>query len=322
MIKMKIIDNNKLLDDCKLSKDIIFLDIETTGFSPKKDSIVGFSCASHFSQNKARFTQYFSFEEKAVIEKLLEALIGKNEIVTFGGDKFEFKFIESKLEKYDINFSFKDFILNDIQKSFKVFSKYFDLKENNRAYIENKFNLNKKNSYDMNSIARVLKFKPKNKKTKDKNQADEILFEKQSIDVDDIRGQALLELSKHSEEEIITLIALYDVLDNFKCSHSLEIKKNTHLILDEYDLIGDRLQLVFRADSYRKKAVYYNADFSEISIYKNRIIFTLYIKKISAYDCLSIAYETDCGYIPLIIDNEIIFENINYLISKYKDYLV
>lgn len=85
-------------------KEYVFLDIETTGFTPANSQLYLIGCA-YFSENSWKQTQWFAEnfgEETAVLEGFLSFLPQDVSLVTFNGDQFDIPYLKQKLRQFSL----------------------------------------------------------------------------------------------------------------------------------------------------------------------------------------------------------------------------
>lgn len=300
---------NKILKNQNIDKDTVFLDIETTGFSAEKDRIIGFSLCKYYGENCGMLYQNFFADEKILISEFFNLILGKEKIITFSGENFEKKFIRFKLAKYKNQskefekFSelFDQMIFTDLQEQCRCFAKYFDFKNFSRSEIEKNLNLQKSELYDMKNIISSVR-KKDDKEIKSK-------------------------LISHSYEEIITMIGIYDKLNEFKNNHRIKLDENMSnidisFILEKYQVENEKLTLIFTGSQKYKLACYSLQNGDSLRLKNDYMEMSLYVSNISYNEKTALVYELEDGYLPLIISGDIIYENIAYLLQKYKQHLI
>lgn len=91
-----------------ISKDICFLDFETTGLSKQNDTLMCIGVAT-LKDSHLLLEQWLienNKEEIALLYTLMETLPQFNRIYTYGGKHFELPFLTTKLEAYNLGTSF------------------------------------------------------------------------------------------------------------------------------------------------------------------------------------------------------------------------
>lgn len=85
-------------------EEILFLDIETTGFLSSSSSIYIIGCA-YFSEGNWIIKQFFANdpdEEKSVLEAFFDFAKNYSFLIHFNGNTFDLPFINAKAQKYDL----------------------------------------------------------------------------------------------------------------------------------------------------------------------------------------------------------------------------
>lgn len=89
------------------NKDVLFYDIETTGFHRTRTRLymIGYI---YFENNKWYVEQHFADEfqdEKPLLKAFIELTKAKNLLISFNGDSFDLPYLKAKLERYCIRTS-------------------------------------------------------------------------------------------------------------------------------------------------------------------------------------------------------------------------
>jgi hypothetical protein len=272
-----------------LENNRIFLDIETTGLSPVDNEIVVISYASYFNDKKCKIVQLISQDiqndEKTLINQFITDTLGSKILLTFNGDEFEEKFLSEKMKKYKMDFKF-DF--SSLKSNIRHFGKYLKINSFSRENIENYFNISKERYYDIHKIVKSMK--------------------KNSIVSDD--------LIEHSKEEIKTLIEIHLAFDKIKkCKKS--IIKGDNFYLDDFDIVGDIVNLQFITSKKYSYSEFFLENGEKLTLDSDKVILTIVAKNLEKGENSMIIYETDKEYLPLFINDDIIFENIFFILGLY-----
>lgn len=275
-----VLENNKL-----------FLDIETTGLSPVDNEIVVISYASYFNDKKCKVVQLISQdiknEEKTLINQFITDTLGSKILLTFNGDEFEEKFLSEKMKKYIMDFKF-DF--SSLKSNIRHFGKYLKIASFSRENIENYFNISKERYYDMHKIVKSMK--------KD--------------------STVSADLIEHSKEEIKTLIEMYLAFDKIKKGKKAIIKGDS-FYLDDFDIVGDIVNLQFITSKKYSYSGFFLENGEKLTLDSDKVILTIVAKSLEKSEDSMIIYETDKEYLPLFINDDIIFENIFFILGMYTD---
>ena len=272
-----------------LENNRLFLDIETTGLSPIDNEIVVISYASYFNDKKCKVVQLISQdiknEEKTLINQFITDTLGSKIFLTFNGDEFEEKFLSEKMKKYKMDFKF-DF--SSLKSNIRHFGKYLKISSFSRENIENYFDISKERYYDIHKIVKSMK--------------------KESIVSDD--------LIEHSKEEIKTLIEMYLAFDKIKKRKKAIIKSDS-FYLDDFDIVGDIVNLQFITSKKYSYSEFFLENGEKLTLDSDKVILTIVAKSLEKGENTMILYETDKEYLPLFINDDIIFENIFFILGMY-----
>ncbi len=261
-IKNKI-HRDKLNKNINICRDTCFFDIETTGFSRKKD-IVYLIGILYFDKEEDSWViaQYFANnlkDELKVIEEASQFLMSFHRIVNYNGNTFDIPFINSKLKSFGFSFTL------DIKKSIDLYS----IIRKNKDILQLK-NLKLKSIEQYLGIYREDIYSGK----------DCINFYKDYILSKDKRLKE--RLLAHNFQDLYYLVDIMDILDIIKQKKSFEIVRKDEIIafLLE-DIEQSKASLVFkgRIKGLDGKFIYYGNNFNLIIEDPNKFKITIYTKK-------------------------------------------
>ncbi len=272
-----------------LENNRLFLDIETTGLSPVDNEIVIINYASYFNDKKCKIVQLISQDiqndEKTLINQFITDTLGNKILLTFNGDEFEEKFLSEKMKKYKMDFKF-DF--SSLKSNIRHFGKYLKISSFSRENIENYFDISKERYYNIHKIVKSMK--------------------KESIVSDD--------LIEHSKEEIKTLIEIHLAFDKIKKGKKAIIKSDS-FYLDDFDIVGDIVNLQFITSKKYSYSEFFLENGEKLTLDSDKVILTIVTKSLEKGENSMILYETDKEYLPIFINDDIIFENIFFILGMY-----
>lgn len=119
-------------------QELLFFDIETTGFSGDYHQVYLIGCV-YFQGETARFIQWFADSKNAeseVIESFFAFLSHYRTLVHFNGDTFDIPFIEKRCHALGLSHDFSDVESIDIYKRIKPYKKYLGLENLKQKSIE------------------------------------------------------------------------------------------------------------------------------------------------------------------------------------------
>lgn len=283
-----MIVNEKFLD-YSLADNICFIDIETTGLS-KDDNIVMISYAKYFNEKKCKLVSLISEDvkkdEKNLILEFFNFIIGVYELYSFNGYEFEYPFLKEKIKYHNININF-DFKCTSLKSNIKNFAKYMGISSFSRENIENYFGIVKSRYYDMRAM--VNNIKKSNKISED--------------------------MIMHSDEEISTLLFMYEKFRNQKIKKVVILQDNRYY-LDDFIINVDSLQLSFKSDMKSKYSKFFLENGESVILLQYDVILDVFIKNVQKDDKSMILYETEKQYVPLFICGDIIYDNIYFVLGE------
>ncbi|MCR4814589.1 MAG: ribonuclease H-like domain-containing protein [Lachnospiraceae bacterium] len=117
---------------------ILFLDIETTGFTAKSSNLYMIGCAYH-ENDEWHTIQWLAEnydEEVMVLNAFIEFCLNYSFIIHFNGNRFDLPYITQKCEMYGIPFQFDDFKGVDLYKRIKPYKNFLKLENCKQTTIE------------------------------------------------------------------------------------------------------------------------------------------------------------------------------------------
>lgn len=184
---------SKSIHNCEL----LFFDIETTGFSPDVSSIYLIGCC-YYQNNTWNLIQYFAddyISEKTMLESFLNFAKTYKVMIHFNGNGFDIPYIQKKLSYYNMNFSFDSFLQIDLYKKIFPYRKILGFSNLKQKTLENYLNLPRKDMYSGGDLIDVYVTYMKHKFS-------------HSTELDKDLSKLLL----HNEEDVTNLIGLTALL--------------------------------------------------------------------------------------------------------------
>ena len=128
---------------------VLFMDIETTGFTAKSSNLYLIGCA-YFADDEWHTIQWLAEnydEEVAVLNAFLEYCLNYDFLIHFNGNRFDLPYITQKCEMYDLPFKFDDFKGVDLYKRIKPYKNFLKLENCKQTTIENFLGLKREDQY-------------------------------------------------------------------------------------------------------------------------------------------------------------------------------
>lgn len=137
---MKIIEKEiQITDTSALTKNSVFFDIETTGFS-RQTARIYLIGTLEIGEDKNIFRQYLTetqADEKILLKKFLADIKTSKALISFNGDSFDLPFIKARCQKYKIDCKVLDQIKSlDLYKEIKEGALFLSLENYKLKTIE------------------------------------------------------------------------------------------------------------------------------------------------------------------------------------------
>lgn len=119
-------------------EDLLFFDIETTGFSGDYNTVYLIGCV-YFKDEKPCFTQWFADTKKSeteIIGHFFDFARNYKTLIHFNGDTFDIPFMEKRCHALDLPYTFDALNSIDIYKRIKPYKKHLGLESLKQKAIE------------------------------------------------------------------------------------------------------------------------------------------------------------------------------------------
>ncbi len=137
--------------------EILFLDIETTGFSAKSSYLYMIGCL--YYENDAYHTiQWFADtyeEEDQILSSFFRFSKRFKYLVHYNGAQFDLPYLSKKIEKYQFSYTFDDFESIDIYKRIAPYKLLLSLENLKQKTIETYLKLNREDLYNGGQLISV-----------------------------------------------------------------------------------------------------------------------------------------------------------------------
>ena len=139
-----------LINEVPLS-EVLFVDIETTGFAARNSILYLIGCA-YFENKEWHTIQWFatSYEDEAeVITSFFKFAQGRfSHLIHFNGNNFDLPFILQKCEQYELPYDFSDFTGIDIYKRIVPFKEFLRLPNCKQKTLEQFLDIYRDDPFD------------------------------------------------------------------------------------------------------------------------------------------------------------------------------
>lgn len=292
--------------------DILFLDIETTGFSPKTDYIylIG-SC--YYENSTYHIKQWFSedlSDEVKIIDAFFKFIKNFKAIIHYNGNSFDIPFLQKKSDFYKLNHNFNDLESIDIYREILQVKNLLNLPNYKLKTIESFLNINRKDEYSGGELIEVYQSYLGLKKIDDlrnvtNEETKQILYKLLLHNEDDLRGLLdilpILNFSKLFEENISILNAEFNnnqlkITFDYNISIARTIKYTSDLISFEANRSYGIIKISSIVDTlkffYENHKNYYYLPKEDVAIHKSLATFvdSNFKEKAKASNCYSKKY--------------------------------
>ena len=167
LTKPSAIDPREFYDVSSLAPldQLLFVDIETTGFSAKTARIylIGAACFSSLKDGETppdswRIIQWFAedfSEEQELLEAFFRFASGFTHLVHFNGNQFDLPFIRKRCELLGVQYPFDSFSGTDIYKRVTPFKTLLQLKNCKQKSVEDFLGLHREDTYNGGQLIAV-----------------------------------------------------------------------------------------------------------------------------------------------------------------------
>ena len=119
-------------------EEILFLDIETTGFTAQNSNLYLIGCA-YYKENEWHTIQWLAEnydEGTVVLQAFLEFCLGYTFLIHFNGNRFDIPYLQQKCKMYDIPFMFEVYQGVDLYKRIKPYKSFLKLNDLKQKTLE------------------------------------------------------------------------------------------------------------------------------------------------------------------------------------------
>jgi len=168
-------------------EDLLFFDIETTGFSGDHHQVYLIGCV-YFREDRARFIQWFADSkdaEAAIIRHFFRFMEGYRHLIHFNGDTFDIPFLLKRCQALSLNCDFQNITSFDIYKKIKPYKKLLGLDNLKQKTIESFLGIHRDDQYSGGQLIEVYQ---EYLRTKDEHLLNLLLLHNE----DDLKGMPKL----------------------------------------------------------------------------------------------------------------------------------
>ena len=96
-----------------------------------------------------------------------------------------------------------------------------------------------------------------------------------------------------------------------------KIQKGDSFYLDDFTIVGDMVHLEFISSKKYSNSEFFLENGEKLTLNSNKVILTIVAKSLEKGENSMVLYETDKEYLPLFINDDIIFENTFFILGMY-----
>lgn len=140
------------------NEDIVFFDIETTGFSDKTTFVYLIGCI-YYKENTFHLIQWMvqnEQEEPILLHNFFSFLNSYKAIIHFNGEGFDMPYLVRKCQKYQLPYHFDSFKSIDLYKTMVPYKKHLKLMNLKQKTLEQFLHINREDCYSGKELIEVF----------------------------------------------------------------------------------------------------------------------------------------------------------------------
>ena len=269
---------------------ILFFDIETTGFAAEVTSLYLIGCI-YYQNNQWQLTQWFADDyhsEVTILHSFFQLLSNYQYLIHYNGNGFDLPYLMKKCEQHKLTYNFSDIHSVDLYKKITPYKKIFRLENYKLKTIEQFLDIARDDTYSGGELIHVY--------------GD---FLKAKIKGDSIQDDYLHLLLLHNEDDLKGLLQLTKI---FSYTDFLELESP----LDHYDLQPDKLVLTLNLSSPLAKRLTFGNEDIRITAYQDQATIQIPIYR----DELKFFYQNYKDYYYLPKEDMAIHKSVAFYVDK------
>lgn len=147
------------LDNIAEPEDILFVDIETTGFTARSSSLYMIGCI-FFEHGQIHLIQWFAqspAEERNVLLAFIQKCRSHQVLVHYNGNNFDIPYMRQKCQQYKLQEPFSDMEGIDIYKRIMPYKKMLGLENVKQKTVEDYLGIHREDTYNGGELIRIYK---------------------------------------------------------------------------------------------------------------------------------------------------------------------
>lgn len=193
--------------------DILFFDIETTGFQAEVSSLYLIGCL-YYEENSFHLVQWFADDyhsEEELLHEFFALLKTKKHLIHFNGNGFDIPYLLKKCKQYQLNYDFSTCNSIDLYKRLIPYKKVFNLPNYKQKTVEHFLNITREDKYSGGELIEVYGTYMKKKFSYEENTEELSLLLLHNLE--DVKGML----------QLITLFYYFDIFDKPLLNTSIHI---------------------------------------------------------------------------------------------------
>lgn len=271
-------------------EDMVFFDIETTGFSPNNTILYLIGCA-YYKEHSWHLIQWFADDntsEKKILHSFFDFIKDYKVLIHFNGEGFDIPYIQKKCAKIGLDYTFDDIESYDIYKKLLPYKKLFKLDNFKQKTIEQFLHIQRNDTFSGGELIQVYanflgmkkleQLKSRNHEVSPIKNLEARIQSSNSGATNTSDSSVLLQqLLLHNEEDVQGMLPLTQILayrDLFNNSYqnlSTSIEKNQLII--HFSLTSALPQGVSYGTDSLYFSAYGNQAILKIELYQNELKF-------------------------------------------------
>ena len=140
---------NYPIENLAKPEEILFLDIETTGFTAQNSNLYLIGCA-YYKEDEWHTIQWLAEnydEETVVLQAFLEFCLSYTFLIHFNGNRFDIPYLQQKCNMYNIPFQFDVYQGVDLYKRIKPYKSFLKLNDLKQKTLEEFLGLEREDKF-------------------------------------------------------------------------------------------------------------------------------------------------------------------------------
>ena len=276
-----------------IPEDVLFFDIETTGFSAKTSSLYMIGCAKRKGSylNIVQYLAENQKEEPALLSSFFSINKGIESYISYNGNQFDIPYIIEKAKKYNLDTDMFILPSYDIYKELKTYKEFFKLPNMKQKTIEQFLGIKRNDIYSGGELINVYETYLK---THDKE------------------SESLLLL--HNYDDVLGMIKLLNIKD-YLMPLSGEFTYKSASFETSNDYYGNEVEDLVLIGSIKNKLsnqISYSKYGYYVSLYDKKIVITSPVKD----GKIRVPYKNYKDYIYLISEDMAVLKELATCVDK------